>query len=641
MTVFFGRVLAAGSVAALVLQAITTRMLRRFGVARGLLALPLVLAVGSALFIVQPALGASLLGIAVIVRTAEMGVRYAIDKPALELLYMPLQGPLRASAKGWLDTVADRFGGAVTALIWLALQLAFDIEEPSRVWIASVAIVSITALWAAFAWRARRYHLDAFAVALARSDATSRLDSERALDQVGANVVRRAVTEGNPSELQVALELLADPANARADVEVSRLVHHSNPSVRARAIDVLRARGEAPRPDIIATLLGDPSIAVRVAALEWLLATGPSRIVIDPTQNVPVPVRDLLTWAGEPIARRRETVGALAESPDPERRAIAAVMAANLGETSQLHRLCDDEDPAVVAAALGAMRPPQSHDEIALMLRLGARTGARAHAVERLALAPLGRLSHSWSRASSNGARSLLCDAIARSREPGAPDVLAALASRADGVLRRRAWRGLALRRVDGGDAPARATCERLVDEQMERLGARAGARLRFESDAHDEVLALMRRALDESLDLESAALFDSLALIAPAREVREIHLWLRDATARTRATCIEFLDNALPVTVRTRVVRALEPSDPVRRRAALIEQSHQALPRDRDDALRQLASADDGWLRALAIDALARQGLRASRMPLRDEEHDARVEEVFADLRARVPWPI
>jgi AAA family ATP:ADP antiporter len=641
MTEFFGRVLAVSSIAALVLQLATTRVLKRFGVARGLLALPGVMLVGAALFALQPALGASLVSVAVIARTAEMGTRYAIDKPALELLYMPIEGHLRAAAKSWLDTLADRVGGAVTALIWLLLQFAFDIEEPSRVRIASVVVAAITAVWITVALRARQSHLAAFRVALSRGETDYTARTRGVLDREAIAMVRQAVENGSTPEVQVALEIIAEAPGHAGAVDVTPLLQHPRAPIRARAVDVLRLRRTLPRTAQIAALLSDPAIAVRVAALEWILAIGVDRMLLDANHPVPVNVRDLLAWARESPPRRAAMVRDLAASPEPARRAMAAVMAANLADTVLLRRLCDDPEPSVVAAALGAMRPPRTDEEIALLLRLGVRAGARAHAVERLARAPLRRLRHAWANASEPGVIGLLCDAIAHSHEPGASELLAASSARVDGVVRRRAWRDLALRRADGDEGPSTETIEALFAAQIERLRDRALARNALETHRHDPVKALLARALDESLDRETAALFDLLALVAPPREVREAHLWLRDAPPRTRATCIEFLDNALPSAMRARVMPWLEPNDAAERRRRLAAVDGERAMPALEDALGSLARCDEGWLRALATDALSRQGLRASQLPRRDGERDARVEHVLADrIGAAIPWP-
>lgn len=642
MTEFFGRVLAISSIAALVLQIGTTWILRRFGVARGLLALPAVILAGAALFTVQPALGISLISVAVIARTGEMGVRYAIDKPALELLYMPVEGPLRASAKSWLDTVADRVGGAVTALVWLALQFAFDIEEPSRVRLASIVIAAIALGWMIVALRARAHHLDAFRVALSRGEADLPTRTTRVLDRGGLEVVQQAVATGSAAEVQVALEVLAGPENRRVAIDVAPLLQHPRGSIRARAVEVMRLRRTRPTSTQVAALLADPSVSVRVAVLEWVLAVGASRLIVEGTNPPPPAVRELLVWAAEPVEKRREIVREMAISHDADRRALTAVMAASLAETDVLRALCDDDDSVVVAAALGAMRPPRSDEEITLLLALGVRTGTRAQAVERLARAPLARLVIAWSRNPHQAARGLLCDAIAHSTESGATEVLSELSGSVDAPTRRRAWRDLAMRRTEGGAPPSLVRREALFAAQIERLAMRGWVRLAIDPHRADQIHDLVARALDESIEQETAALFDVLALFASPREVREANLWLREASPRTRATCLEFLDNALPAAIREKVMPWLEPTEPDARCKALADFHEDEGPHDLRRALETLAGCDEGWLRALAVDALSHQGLRASRLPHRDGDPDPRVERVFAEIRGEaVSWPI
>jgi hypothetical protein len=400
-------------------------------------------------------------------------------------------------------------------------------------------------------------------------------------------------------------------------------------------------RRALPRTAQIAALLADPAIAVRVAALEWILVVGVDRVLVDANHPTSPTVRDLLAWARESPVRRAEMVRELAKSPEPSRRAMAAVMAANLADTALLRRLCEDSEPSVVAAALGAMCPPRSDEEIALLLRLGVRSGARAHAVERLARAPLRKLRQAWMAKRDPAAWRLLCDAIAHSHEPGASELLAQMSENVDGVIRRRAWRDLAMRRAEGEEAPSVDTVEKLFTAQIERLKARAIASHALDAHRRDEVQALLARALDESLDREIAALFDLLAQVAPPREVREAHLWLRDAPPRTRATCLEFLDNALRAPIRARVMPWIEPVDATERRRILAALDGDPPVRPIDETLAVLTRCDEEWLRSLATDALARQGLRASQVPNRDGEREARVEPSIAGrIGDPIPWP-
>jgi hypothetical protein len=103
----------------------------------------------------------------------------------------------------------------------------------------------------------------------------------------------------------------------------------------------------------------------------------------------------------------------------------------------------------------------------------------------------------------------------------------------------------------------------------------------------------------------------------------------LRRATLRSRASCVEYLDNVLPGTLRALVVPVIEPMDGPARYVAMMRAVGATEPANARDALRALALHDEPWLRAVGAAALIETGSRS--VPRRDGEDDARVRNVLA----------
>jgi hypothetical protein len=143
--------------------------------------------------------------------------------------------------------------------------------------------------------------------------------------------------------------------------------------------------------------------------------------------------------------------------------------------------------------------------------------------------------------------------------------------------------------------------------------------------------LELVRRAGCEAVDAGIERLFRLLALATTPKEMRDAYLSLRDASARGRATCVEFLDNVLPSALRALVVPVVEPAEARDRHRALMRLAEASPPASTVDALLLLARSDEPWLRAVAAAALLRQGLASAALPRRDADDDPRVQQVLA----------
>ncbi|GAB3289161.1 NTP/NDP exchange transporter [Parahaliea aestuarii] len=132
---------------------LTGLVMSRFGVGLALLVLPCTIAMGSAAFLVFPALWVGSL-----LNTADNGFSYSINQSAKEALYVPTTAAEKYRAKAFIDMFVQRFAKAVAVLISLGLTYAFGDFDSLR-YLSLVTLVLLVA-WVVAARYAGRVFRD-------------------------------------------------------------------------------------------------------------------------------------------------------------------------------------------------------------------------------------------------------------------------------------------------------------------------------------------------------------------------------------------------------------------------------------------------------------------------------------------------
>lgn len=139
-TAAFARMDLWGNVITLLLQLfVTSRLLRGLGVPGVLLILPLLTLLGFGALSIWPAFATL-----AIVQVLRRGLHYAVDRPAREILYIPLGPEERYKSKPFIDTFVYRGGDflgvwAPSLLGLLAVPLAIVALATASSWIAAAA----------------------------------------------------------------------------------------------------------------------------------------------------------------------------------------------------------------------------------------------------------------------------------------------------------------------------------------------------------------------------------------------------------------------------------------------------------------------------------------------------------------------
>ena len=120
---------------------ITARLIRRFGLARTLSLIPILLAIGFVVLALQPTLV-----VLIVVQVIRRAGNYAIMRPSREMLYVVLRREEKYKAKNFIDTVVYRGGDAVSAWLYSGLRgLGLSISSVAAIAVPAAVAMSVLA----------------------------------------------------------------------------------------------------------------------------------------------------------------------------------------------------------------------------------------------------------------------------------------------------------------------------------------------------------------------------------------------------------------------------------------------------------------------------------------------------------------
>ncbi|HVF27713.1 MAG TPA: Npt1/Npt2 family nucleotide transporter [Pyrinomonadaceae bacterium] len=137
---YFGFVAQVQGAASILVQLfLTSFVMRRFGVGHALLALPVVILLGSVGFLLVPTLG-----FVTLMSVSDNSMNYSINQSAKETLYVPTTAEEKYQAKAFIDMFVQRSAKVVAVGLNLGLVAFVSIEQVR--WL-SVASILTLALW--------------------------------------------------------------------------------------------------------------------------------------------------------------------------------------------------------------------------------------------------------------------------------------------------------------------------------------------------------------------------------------------------------------------------------------------------------------------------------------------------------------
>lgn len=634
----------AGLVAFGLQWVLTGRLLRRVGLGVALFIVPGALMLGTFGLLIFGTLAA-----AVSLRGTDQVLRYAIDKPTVELLYLPVPADQTLSVKSFIDTVVWRLGDGVAGLSVLIFASWLGLGAVGMAWVT----LALLAGWLAAAWVAQRQYV----LNLQDSIHHYRLDAERAtatgLDRAATDLLARQLQAGEPDEVLYALRVLGAGSRHVSHPAVRGLLHHASADVRAEAIRVLDAAGDAAVSPVVEKLLYDSELTVRTQALLYIAHH--SRI--DPL--------DRIEKLGEfsDFSIRAAMVSFLAQPG-----AHTNIDAARL----LLDRMLQDDEPRTryEAARLLALLPDQFEDQIRQVLVSSEPEQAR-HAIQAV-----GKLRK----------RKLVGRVVDRLGEPAltveASEALAQFGDRVIGTLRdylvdpdtpvevRRALPQV-MQRI-GSQAAHVVLAESLLDRDVE-VRYRVIAALNKLQDLHPtwpidrrmletvlgaeilghlrsyQMLGTLDRALEDaapvvgplraSMEQELERIFRLLKLLYPHQDLHSAYVGVQSLNPIAHDNALEFLENILQPQLRSLLVPLLDSAVPTAQRIGLASRVLGARQPSEAEAVAMLLQSDDPWLKSCGAYAIGALGLTelAPQLDLLASSPDPLLRETVRQARERV----
>jgi AAA family ATP:ADP antiporter len=654
LTRFFGTFNFVLGACSLVVQIfVTSRALRRFGLALTILALPLSLGLGSLLILLVPAFWSAML-----TNAFDQALRFSVDRPTYELLYLPLAPAQRVHIKNAIDIVVNRIADAAGAVLFGVATIGFVVIPGLGLDIGGTAAINLAfiAAWAVVAWRLRTEYVRTIQDSIHRH----RLDTERTsrtmVEKSAAEALRSRLAASDPGEVRYALGLLEAQQTRNWHPALKILLHHPEPDIRGRALALLSAAGVREIADDVVRLLRDEDLSVRTEALLYLSR----EMGIDPLTRI----QELGEFDDFSI---RAGMAAFLAAPGPSQnleaaRALLEAMARSAGPAGTRDRVEAARLLALLPGEFVDLLPPLILDEDDGVARQAVRS-ARVLAIDALvgpliavlnrpeladeaadALARFGNAviqdiaERLRDEAESLDVRRELPSVLVRIGTPEAEQVLVESLLHADTTLRHRVIVSLnKLRSVHPNVRLDPHTIELLLAAEIaghyrsyQVLGP-----LQRQLKEDDPVLQAMRHTMDQEIE----RIFRLMNLLYAQAGLHDAYVGLRASNPAIRANALEFLDNVLKPELRPLLVPLLDAHVTIEERIEIANRIVGAPVETAEEAVETLLASEDSWLRSCAVYAVGTLQLHGLESALTRFEAtgDAALQESVRAARRRL----
>ncbi len=268
LTRFFGTFnFLLGIVSFLLQLLVTGRLLRTWGLAATILALPLALTTGNLLILLVPTFLPVLL-----TNAADQGLRFSLDKATYELLYLPISPANRIYVKNAIDIVVNRVADAIGAVLLGLATRGFFMLPGLHLGIQGTAALNVITLsvWLVLAWRLRREYVRTIQDSIHRHRIDTERDAAAGSERTAADVLRGKLMGTSTTEILYALDLVEGQHTRRWHAALRPLLVHPDGEIRRRALGILSSGGDDEIADRVPLMLRDPDIGVRTEALLYL-----------------------------------------------------------------------------------------------------------------------------------------------------------------------------------------------------------------------------------------------------------------------------------------------------------------------------------------------------------------------------------
>jgi ATP:ADP antiporter, AAA family len=558
------------------------------------------------------------LWVAVAAKGAETTLRYSVERATREILYVPIPDDLKLKAKNYIDAALERGAGKLASALVIGLVVGvLGLQYQHVAWVgAGLAIV-----WILMALRVRREYVQALARSVNERFASFR-GASASLDDPATVAAIRDALRGEERQAAFGLKLLEEVAGEAGirflASELTALLAHPHPALRARALALLARSRAAVQPESIRERLYDPEPTVREAAVlaHCSLAPSADELVHDLLHADEADVRTAVLTClargdlNSSVELRESTLSELkaryrdsADGAPGERieRALVAAVLRPPDAAASLEPLMADPDPRVARTAIWSaalIGDAQLHPRLAAALarpetRSVARDGLISQGNAALPVL-IARLLDEWE---APAVRRQIPSILGRMPSPETVQALVrcVLAAETDQILDHRALK--ALSKLRAGDpeltfdaGAVSALLEQCLDASRRYAQARHALAARDGESNGSPLPGLLAQAVNEAWAERREEVFRCLGLRYAPDEVHRAFLGVTRGETVSRANALEWLEN----TVGYRLFQRLEP--------VLGENTGKCGTREFMEVLKRLASGQDRWTAHLAL---------------------------------------
>ena len=617
------------------------RLLERFGVVAGLLLLPAAMVLGAGAILLT---GGMLLATAV-PRACDVVLKYTVNDAAFNLLYLPVDAQLRAKARAILDGILKPPVVALLGLVFLWMGQSGSVTIIHWAYV----LLGLVAVWVLLVLRAGRQYV----VALSQSIRLRRLDPDQEKidlsDESSIRVIRHFLLADDAARVVHALSLLPSIPKIDWMADVAVLLEHADPQVRVLALKYLGAQGEAAAlyAQQVHTLLHDRQEQVQAAAIEALCALGKLRVIDqllpfleDPSPRIrSAAVLGLIKHAGlDGILHAGEHLKALLDHPDPQGRLEGVRVLEALQVPTFYHPLIPLLADPSIEVQIGTIRAANhigAPELIPYLLPKLSHPLTRWYATDALNQC-IGKDLLRLEELLENDrhlpeVRRQLIHLLAHHHSPQAVQLLVAQLHSDDDLLRSAVYQTLMKLRDMGLIIPGQPLRGSLREELCSAYELHA---LR-----HDlrQIHPLLEEGLERRIRQAEDRILTLLDLLHSDLSHAQMRESLDDRSRRLRATVIELLDNVVEREMNELLLPLFDLSEIERLEVA--RGQLRITGRSETEALRQLASNADSWLRSCALHVIGESMLEGLDGPVDAslDDPDPLVRETARVARVRL----
>jgi ATP:ADP antiporter, AAA family len=626
MTAFFGSVYTYLGWGAFFLQLfLGGRMLDKLGIGVTILILPISLLTSS-----LAALFFSALWTAVLLRLSDQVFKHSIDKSTTELLYVPIPTDIKFQVKSFIDTVVLRAGDGLAALLLLCFTNVIPLINRARPGWISLLNLPVILLLLYVALQIRKEYVNAL-----RPEGKNRgLDPQKVSQYISEPITVKKLNlylqSQKNEDILYALDIMSR-GEQREDLllpHLRQLIRHASATIRLKALQLLFTFSREQVVPEVEELLADPEVDIRAEAARYVY-TYLQKDLLTQIQSLPdypdhviqggvllyllnQNQHENLLVAQIFLDRMVENKGAEAKAARLEAARVLGLIPLPVQWHGYLIELLQDSAPEVVNQALESAG--QSQQQAFLPLLLEALQDRRTQVAAREALAQYGPQIFSTlqnylrNEEVSRELRRQIPRVLSRIGGQDAVHILLDGLAQKDLALRYKILK--ALNHLRAGDANLQFEEQKVLQplfaelkcfyRHLQLLAAfhPAAELARTKGRQHD----LLTTSLLEHQDKTMERIFRLLGLIYPHADLHQSYFGLRSPRAQIRANTVEFLDNLLNPTLKRFLLPLIDDKMTLGQRVRKGRAFWKWQAIAPEEALAELLSSSDRWLRACAI---------------------------------------